>query len=219
MRDATETRVIPRRMRYTTLTKPIIIYYCPVKSRLCEVGNMKSNRYSVQNILVRECDRFPNNDKLPLLLYSGVFDSAESSNLWAEKIEALLSLNKWPGQWRGGVLPRHHYHSIAHEVLGVYNGWALVQFGGEEGPKVRVESGDGVVIPAGVAHKLIRSSADFAVVGGYPVGQSPDMQYGIEGERPDADVRIGNVSFPETDPMYGAEGPMMEYWKIGYTKV
>jgi uncharacterized protein YjlB len=69
-----------------------------------------------------------------------------------------------------------------------------------------------VIIPAGVAHKLIEASADFRVIGAYPPGQSPDTKYGKHGERPAADRAIEELPVPEKDPVYG-KGPLTEYWK------
>ena len=51
-----------------------------------------------------------------------------------------------------------HFHSTAHEVLCVAEGKAQLCFGGEENPgKVEpmVERGDVMVVPAGVAHRLL----------------------------------------------------------------
>jgi uncharacterized protein YjlB len=71
-----------------------------------------------------------------------------------------------------------------------------------------------MIIPAGVAHKNLGSSADFRVVGAYPRGQHPDMCYGKEAERPRADNRINAVALPQGDPVYGPAGPLAIHWKI-----
>lgn len=113
---------------------------------------------------------------------------------------------------------RHHYHSTAYEVLGVYAGNAEIQFGGDDGPGFKIAKGDVVVIPAGVAHRRIRSSGEFGVVGAYPGVQMWDMCYGTEGERPEADRRISAVSDPKTDPVYGNEGPLIDHWIGGVKK-
>ncbi len=73
--------------------------------------------------------------------------------------------------WRNGIYGFHHYHSTAHEVLGVYAGWTDVQFGGQAGIGVRLEKNDVVLIPAGVAHKNLAQSTGFGIVGAYPRGQ------------------------------------------------
>ncbi len=155
---------------------------------------------------------FPNNPLLPLLLYQGVLVLPTGKP--AVVVEDLFESNAWGGTWRNGIYSLHHYHSAAHEALGVYGGSAKVQLGGEQGITVTVHRGDVIMIPAGVAHKNLGSSADFRVVGAYPRGQRPDMCYGKEAERPDADERISAVSLPEGDPVFGADGPLSTHWKI-----
>ena len=77
---------------------------------------------------------------------------------------------------------------------------------------MEAEAGDVIVIPAGVSHKNIHQSPDFRCVGAYPVGQSPDMQYGKPGERPHVDRNIESVPIPKMDPIFGIDGPLMEMW-------
>jgi uncharacterized protein YjlB len=153
---------------------------------------------------------FPNNERLSLLVYVGVLHLPKEEP--AAAIESLFHQHGWGGSWRDGVYTYHHYHSTAHEVLGVYGGTAQVQFGGPDGVILEVGRGDVVVIPAGVAHKNLGSSADFRVVGAYPGGRRPDMNYGRAGERPGADERIARVPHPEADPVYGEGGPLDEHW-------
>jgi uncharacterized protein YjlB len=153
---------------------------------------------------------FPNNEHLPLLAYKGALQLPEHDP--AAAVESLFAARSWGGSWRNGVYSYHHYHSTAHEVLGVYSGTAKVQFGGPDGVILEVARGDVVVIPAGVAHKNVGSSPDFRVVGAYPRGQRPDMNYGREGERPGADERIARVPRPQADPVYGEGGPLDEEW-------
>lgn len=155
---------------------------------------------------------FPNNERLPLLAYQAALALPRSDP--ASTVENLFASNGWSGSWRNGIYDFHHYHSTAHEVLGVYCGSAKVQLGGEKGITLTVRRGDVVIIPAGVAHKNQGASSDFRVVGAYPSGTRPDMCYGKAGERPRADERIAGVSLPRMDPVYGAEGPLVELWKI-----
>ena len=146
----------------------------------------------------------PNNPKLPLLIYKGAV--AARGEKAAELIEALYASNDWRAAWRYGVYPFPHYHSTAHEVLGVYRGHALIRL---------VEAGDVIVIPAGVGHQNLGSSPDFHVVGGYPIGQSADLLRGNPGERPAADDRILAVPLPKADPVEGVSGPLVKLWGVG----
>ena len=56
----------------------------------------------------------PNNPRLPVLIYRGVFDL--NSRDPAAQFESLFAKNKWIPQWRNGIYDFHHYHSTAHEV-------------------------------------------------------------------------------------------------------
>jgi uncharacterized protein YjlB len=154
---------------------------------------------------------FPNNEKLPLLLYRNAVELSRQDP--ASAFETLFSQNRWPAAWRNGIFSFHHYHSTAHEVLGIYAGEAEVQLGGEHGISVTIRGGDVVVIPVGVAHKKLSSSPDFAVVGAYPSAQRPDTCYGKSGERPQADRNITQVALPQADPVFGDSGPVVEQWR------
>ena len=77
---------------------------------------------------VKDDGIFPNNENLPLLLYTSAVTLPETDP--ATAFEALFSMNRWEGSWRNGIYGFHHYHSTAHEVLGIYRGQAQVQFGG-----------------------------------------------------------------------------------------
>ncbi len=152
---------------------------------------------------------FPNS-QLPLLVYRRALVLPERDP--AAAFERLFAAHGWGSGWRNGIYPYHHYHSTAHEVLGIYRGSAKVQFGGERGITCEVSAGDVLIIPAGVAHKNLGSSDDFGVVGAYPEGQDWDMNYGHPDERPDADNNIKRVPLPKMDPVYGADGPSAENW-------
>jgi uncharacterized protein YjlB len=161
--------------------------------------------------LITDDGIFPNNKHLPLLVLKDVFPGKEKAD--PELIERTFFKNSWKGSWRNGLYPFHHYHSTAHEVLGIYSGSLRVQFGGVEGKIVVGSAGDVLVLPAGLAHKNIWSSHDFRVVGAYPAGTSWDMNYGKDGERPASDKNIAKVPLPPADPVYGSDGPLMIHWK------
>ena len=146
------------------------------------------------------------NNKLPLLLYRNVLDKDAS-----ELIDHFKE-HSWSNAWKNGVFSYHHYHSNAHEVLGVYSGSARLQLGGEKGEIVDVASGDVIIIPAGVGHKNLQSSPDFGVVGAYPNGSGYDLKTGKAGERPKADENIAAVPVPETDPVVGKGKGLPVIW-------
>jgi len=154
---------------------------------------------------------FPNS-RFPVLVYRAVAP-VESGAAAPEAFEALFRGNGWgSASWRNGLFEIHHYHSTAHEVLGIYGGSVRIQLGGPQGTPVDVGAGDVVVIPAGVAHKNLGASRDFHVVGAYPAGTSPDMNYGQRGERPGADRNIARIAFPGADPVGGKRGELVAAW-------
>jgi uncharacterized protein YjlB len=159
----------------------------------------------------------PNNPRLPALVYKRVaYGEArpadpEALAIWFEKT---WPAHGWRAAWRWGVYDFAHYHSTAHEVLGVYRGQASLRLGDSAGATLVVEAGDLIVLPAGTGHENLGSSADFHVVGGYPEGQSADLLRGRKGERPAADERIARVSPPKGDPLSGPAGPLVQAWSL-----
>jgi len=148
----------------------------------------------------------PNHPRWPLLVYPSALHAPTP-----EDFEALFDKNKWPPAWRNGVFAFHHYHSSAHEVLGVYEGEVTVQFGGGAGIAVTARPGDVIVLPAGTGHKKLSARGALGIVGAYPAGQEPDLC------RSDANYRksqraIATVALPACDPVHGAEGPLFTYW-------
>jgi uncharacterized protein YjlB len=61
------------------------------------------------------------NSPLPVLAYHGIEEVAAS----ASACEALFARNRWGGGWRDGIYGFHrfhHFHSTAHETLGIVAG-------------------------------------------------------------------------------------------------
>jgi uncharacterized protein YjlB len=150
------------------------------------------------------------NSRYPLLIYQGMTSDTDAS---VEELEKKFQSNNWSNTWRGGLYSFHHYHSNTHEVLGVFSGEALLHMGGEKGEKIKVNTGDVLVIPAGVGHKCISHSDDFSVLGAYPNGIEPDLMKGKENERPQADKNIAETAMPETDPLFGKEQGLIKIWR------
>jgi len=164
----------------------------------------------VTTFLLQDDGRIPNNPHLPLIVFEGAlqFRSGDPALL----CEQVFAANQWGSSWRNGIYAFHHYHSTAHEVLAIARGSARVQFGGESGPKIDVQPGDVVLIPAGVGHKNLGASGDLLVVGAYPPGQHWDLCRGTPDERPWAVQNITRVPLPTSDPVYGKQGPLTTHW-------
>ena len=160
--------------------------------------------------LFADAGGIPNNPTLPFLVYPGALSLSDRDP--AATCEAVFAANGWGGSWRDGIYPFPHYHSTAHEVLGVCRGEARVRFGGDVGIELTVRAGDVVVLPAGVGHQNLGASPDLLVVGAYPRGQSFDLCRGRPEERPQALENIARVPLPDWDPLYGAEGPLVQHW-------
>lgn len=149
------------------------------------------------------------NSRLPLLVYRRVLAVEDAS---PEAIEEVLARGGWPPRWRWSIYPFHHYHSTAHEVLGVASGSARVMMGGAKGEELEIVAGDVIVIPAGVGHRKLAESPDFLVCGGYPPGSEVDLLRGAPEDRPQVLANIAAVPLPETDPVHGAGGPLVHLW-------
>lgn len=152
---------------------------------------------------------FPNS-YLPVLLYKNTFPISGDAS---DAISQTFAKNNWKNNWTGGVYTYHHYHSITHEVLGVYKGETILQLGGDDGIQVTVAAGDVLIIPAGVAHKNLGRENDIGCVGGYPDGRDFDINKGAAGERPQTDRNIAAVPLPGTDPVTGKSGGLNDIWK------
>jgi uncharacterized protein YjlB len=75
-------------------------------------------------------DEIPNN-VLPLLVYPGAVEVVGADP--AAAFERVFAANGWGRSWRNGIFPYPHFHSTAHEVLGIARGEAKVRFGGAGG--------------------------------------------------------------------------------------
>lgn len=150
----------------------------------------------------------PNNPDLPVVLLPGALADGVS----ASEVQATVRRNGWGGAWLYGVFPYHHYHSNAHEALICVGGEADLLVGGDLGERVVVRRGDALILPAGTGHKCLASSADFLVCGCYPPGQeNPDLKR-ADDPRDGVEARIAAVPLPETDPLFGARGPLPTAW-------
>lgn len=148
------------------------------------------------------------NSPLPALVYRDIPAARD-----APSCERLFAQNGWLGAWRNGIFSFHHFHSTAHEVLGIVGGGASVALGGPGGQIVEVHRGDVLVLPAGTGHRNTGSSGDLVVVGAYPDGMSWDLRRGDPAEHDEVLANIRAVPLPRTDPVHGASGPLEQFWR------
>jgi uncharacterized protein YjlB len=147
------------------------------------------------------------NSTLPLLVYRDAVPADPAA------IERLFAANRWPPAWRNGVHPFHHFHSTAHEVLGVARGEVSVLFGGPGGEVLTVKAGDVVVVPAGVAHCNQGQSDDLLIVGAYPENAPhPDLRRGRPAEHQEVVQHVARVPLPSADPVQGEAGALARLW-------
>ena len=151
--------------------------------------------------------RIPNSS-LPVMLYHG----ALGDRAGAAAYEELFSSHGWLGAWRDGIFPFHHFHSTAHEALGIAAGEAEVMLGGPQGRRFQLRGGDVVVLPAGTGHCNLGSSPDLLVVGAYPNGMKWDLRRGDPDEHDEVLANIARVPLPDQDPVLGAQGALLELW-------
>jgi uncharacterized protein YjlB len=153
----------------------------------------------------------PNHPRWPLLVYPAAV--ALSGRDPAAAFEELFERNQWPAAWRDGVHGFHHFHSTAHEALGIYGGEVTVCFGGDGGIEVTGRPGDVIVLPAGTGHKRLASRGSLGVVGAYPAGQRTDTCTPMIANAQHAAEAVARVPLPAFDPVYGAQGPLFEHWR------
>jgi uncharacterized protein YjlB len=144
------------------------------------------------------------NSGLPLLIWRDALPRT------AAAITARFAQHGWSNAWTNGVFDYHHFHSIAHEALGVSRGEARVRFGGPGGEVIALQAGDAVVIPAGVGHCREWASEDFELVGAYPGGGDYDIRRGDPAERAEVEAHIAAVPTPGANPV---DGGVLPGWK------
>lgn len=151
------------------------------------------------------------NNPLPALLYKDAVDLGDDP---AGELERLFVQNGWGhGQWRDGIYPFTHYHSMIHETLGIARGSAQVRLGGDQGEVVELAAGDVAVLPAGTGHQRLSGSGDLLVIGAYPPEGTYDLCRGSKAEHARALETIPYVPPPDSDPVYGEDGPLIELWR------
>lgn len=168
------------------------------------------NAIEVRTQRLADDGTIPNNI-LSLLVYPGIIDPTTGDA--AQSFEHLFHGNGWGRSWRNGIYAFRHYHSTAHEVLGIARGSARVEFGGPRGVELDVTAGDAVLIPAGVSHYNLGASGDLLVIGAYPPGPDHDLCRDEPASYDAAVAAVARVPRPATDPVGGSAGGLHDYWK------
>jgi len=151
------------------------------------------------------------NNPLPFLIYKGAIDV--DSDHPEKTIEGLFGAHGWGDMWRNGIFDYLHYHATVHEALGIARGHARVRFGGDRGEEIDVAAGDVAILPAGTGHQCLSASADISVVGAYPPGAKMHVTRPTPEDHRKALKTIPEVKLPKTDPVIGADGPLVKLWK------
>lgn len=151
----------------------------------------------------------PNNPRFPAVLYRNVL--AGMQRIAPRDLEDLFQSHGWRPRWRDGVYGYHHYHTTAHEALGFVGGAARLMLGGPRGKEIEVAEGDVLVLPAGVGHCSVRTDKGFLAVGAYPPGEDWDMRKTAADEA--ALERIKHVPVPDSDPVEGEGGILLDLWR------
>ena len=143
------------------------------------------------------------NSKLPVLMFRGAL--APTAMAKARRFREAFRRNGWAGVWTDTIYDYTHFHSNAHEVLGIAEGKVTIILGGVEGRRFRLKAGDMLAIPAGVGHRRVGEDAGLKVIGAYPPGQS-HFNMKRKGRA------VPRVPIPDTDPLYGRGGPLTRCW-------
>jgi uncharacterized protein YjlB len=143
------------------------------------------------------------NSALPVVLIRRAL--APNASAKARRFRDAFKRNGWTGIWTDTIYDYTHFHSNAHEVLGIAEGKVTVLLGGAEGRSFRLNAGDMLIMPAGVGHRRVGDDTGLKVIGAYPPGQSHFTMKRKGRAAP-------RVKLPDTDPLYGPGGPLTRCW-------
>ncbi|MEY3631643.1 MAG: hypothetical protein RL408_1197 [Bacteroidota bacterium] len=149
------------------------------------------------------------NNILPVVIYKNALQHVANKDF-----EHLFCQNGWANNWHDIILTEDHFHSNTHEVLGLQSGQVSLMLGGKNGEIVNVETGDVIILPAGIGHYSVDNSVEYQFVGGYPNGAEWNLKFSLQKEdSPSILTEIANIPIPQKDPLFGIDGPLSTYWK------
>lgn len=112
-------------------------------------------KYSDVKVIYLLENRFvPGRTVQPVLYYPG-----------ALKEETIENERDLIHKWGNGVSGYYRNHRASHEILGVMQGSAALELGGEQKVQLEVKSGDLIVFPAGTEKRKVSASPDFRAAG------------------------------------------------------
>jgi len=152
-----------------------------------------------RRIFLRPDDWIPNSSRFPVLVYRNAVDH-ELPDIGAA-LETLFESHGWHCAARGNIHAEYHYHSNAHEVIGIAAGSAILGIGGPHSIRIAVDASDVLILPAGTGHCRLSDSAGFSVVTGNPPGQEPDICRAMASS--EIERAIDAVPYPSSDPVHG----------------
>ena len=88
-----------------------------------------------------------------------------------------------------------------------------IREGGNNGKEIEVAQGDVAVLPAGTGHQCLWASPDLMVIGAYPKQGRYDLCRGSKQEYSKALETIPQVPLPDSDPVFGNDGPLLRLWR------
>lgn len=145
------------------------------------------------------------NSRLPVLIFRSALP--RNSENKARQFRSIFRGNGWKGLWTDTIYDYTHFHSNAHEVLGIARGKVSLKLGGTKGKIFNLKAGDVVVLPAGTGHARVGPDNGLKVIGAYPRGQA---RFDIKRKG----KKTPKVRLPAADPFFGRNGPVTTIWSI-----
>ncbi|WP_053366247.1 cupin domain-containing protein [Bacillus sp. FJAT-27245] len=124
-------------------------------------------KYSDVKVIYLLENRFvPGKPARPVLYYPGALKDASHG---AEK--------QLVDKWKNGISGYYRNHRSSHEVLGVIQGSAALEIGGERKVQLEVKPGDLIVFPTGTEKRPVSVSPDFKAAGFHSDDDGEDVFY------------------------------------------